>query len=97
MRSVDKRGGLDSFLKHSKSFGIFNLFSCTFSSDNDILLLNKLVKDDGTIQLIENNFLNKDEVKEIISNKVEKQLDKNFDKWLQKNIPDYLDKYFKKQ
>ena len=61
-----------------------------------IQVYDNLLKPEETMILC-NNFLNKDEVKAIISNKVEKQLDKNFDKWLQKNIPDYLDKYFKKQ
>ena len=33
------------------------------------------------------------EVKEIISNKVSEVFEKHFDKWLEKNIPNYLEEY----
>ena len=38
--------------------------------DADILILNKLVKEDGTIDILENQFLQKDEVKEILNQKI---------------------------
>jgi len=63
----------------------------------DILILNKLVKKDGTIDIIEDNFLNKDEVKEILSQKINEIFDKRFEKWLINNMPNYLNQYLKKK
>ena len=65
--------------------------------DDEILILNKLVKDDGTIDILENQFLKKDEVKEILNQKISEIFKDHFDEWLDKNIPNYLDKYFKKK
>ena len=65
--------------------------------DDDILILNKLVKKDGTIDILENQFLKKDEVKEILNQKISEIFKDHFDEWLDKNIPSYLDKYFKKK
>ena len=64
---------------------------------DDILILNKLVNEDGTINILENQFLKKDEVKEILNQKVSEIFKDHFDEWLDKNIPNYLDKYFKKK
>ena len=65
--------------------------------DDEILILNKLVKNDGTIDILENQFLKKDEVKEILNQKISEIFKDHFDEWLDKNIPNYLDKYFKKK
>ena len=65
--------------------------------DDDILILNKLVKEDGTIDILENQFLKKEEVKEILNQKISEIFKDHFDEWLDKNIPNYLDKYFKKK
>ena len=65
--------------------------------DDDILILNKLVKDDGTIDILENQFLKKDEVKEILNQKISEIFQDHFDNWLDRNVPRYLDKYFKKK
>ena len=65
--------------------------------DDEILILNKLVKDDGTIDILENQFLKKDEVKEILNQKISEIFKDHFEEWLDKNIPSYLDKYFKKK
>ena len=65
--------------------------------DDDILILNKLVNKDGTIDILENQFLKKDEVKEILNQKISEIFKDHFDEWLDKNIPNYLDKYFKKK
>ena len=62
--------------------------------DENELILNQLVKNDGTIETIENNDLNKQEVKEILNEKLSQIFDENFEKWLNKNIPNYLEKYF---
>ena len=65
--------------------------------DDEILILNKLVKDDGTIDILENQFLKKDEVKEILNQKISEIFKDHFDEWLDRKIPSYLDKYFKKK
>ena len=64
---------------------------------DDILILNKLVNEDGTINILENQFLKKDEVKEILNQKISEIFKDHFDEWLDRNIPNYLDKYFKKK
>ena len=66
-------------------------------NDEKILILNKLVKEDGTIDILENKFLEKEEVKEILNQKFSEIFEKRFDKWLDKNVPNYLDKYFRKK
>ena len=68
-----------------------------FQKDDDVLILNKLVNEDGTIDILENQFLKKDEVKEILNQKISEIFKDHFDEWLDKNIPSYLDKYFKKK
>ena len=65
--------------------------------DDNILILNKLVNEDGTTDILENQFLKKDEVKEILNQKISEIFKDHFDEWLDKNIPNYLDKYFKKK
>ena len=64
---------------------------------DDILILNKLVNEDGTIDILENQFLKKDEVKEILNQKISEIFQDHFDDWLDRNVPRYLDKYFKKK
>ena len=64
---------------------------------DDILILNKLVNNDGTIDILENQFLEKDEVKEILNQKISEIFKDHFEDWLDKNIPNYLDEYFKKK
>ena len=64
--------------------------------EEDILVLNKLVKEDGTIDILEDKSINKDDVKEIINKKVTEIFEDHFDTWLDKNIPKYLDKHIKK-
>ena len=66
-------------------------------NNEDILMLNKLIKDDGTIEIIEDNNLNKNEIKEILNQNISKYFENNFDKWLDNNIPKYLDNYFNKK
>ena len=65
--------------------------------DDSVLILNKLINEDGTIHILENNFLKKEEVKEILNQKISEIFKDHFDEWLDKNIPSYLDKYFKKK
>ena len=47
-----------------------------------ILLLNKLVEKDGTINSIESDFIEKEEIKKILRKNISDYFDKNFDKWL---------------
>ena len=53
------------------------------SNDNneEVLILNKLVKDDGTIDIIDNKVLGKDEVKDILNKNISKFFDDHFDKY----------------
>ena len=67
------------------------------SNEDNVLILNKFVKEDGTIEELEDTLLKKEEVKEIINKKISEVFEKYFDKWLDKNIPNYLDKFFKKK
>ena len=66
-------------------------------TDDDVLILNKLVNNDGTIDILENQFLEKDEVKQILNQKISEIFKDHFEDWLDKNIPNYLDEYFKKK
>jgi len=65
--------------------------------ESNLLVLDKLVKEDGTIENLEDNTITKDEVKKIMSNKISEVFDSHLDEWLEKNIPDYLEKYFSKK
>ena len=65
--------------------------------DDSVLILNKLINEDGTIHIMENNFLKKEEVKEILNQKISEIFQDHLDNWLDRNVPRYLDKYFKKK
>lgn len=63
--------------------------------NNNILLLNKLIKDDGTINIIENSNLTKEDAVNILNKKLDEQFEKYFNKWLDSNLPKYLEKFIK--
>ena len=63
--------------------------------NNNILLLNKLIKDDGTINIIENSNLTKEDAVNILNKKLDEQFEKYFNKWLDNNLPKYLEKFIK--
>ena len=65
--------------------------------EDNVLILNKLVKEDGTINVIEDNSISKSEIKEILDNKLEKLFNQHFEKWLNRKLPTYLEKYFNKK
>ena len=69
--------------------------SSTEIVDDNVLILNKLVSNDGTINTINNEYLNKNEVSALLNDKLDLVFDKYFTKWLDKNLPKYLEKYFK--
>ena len=62
---------------------------------DNVLILNRLVKDDGTINILNDQTLTKNEIKEVLEKKISELFDDHFEKWLDKNVPNYLDKYFK--
>jgi len=64
---------------------------------DNVLILNKLVKEDGTIDVIEDNTLTKSEIKEILDKKLEELFDQHFEKWLNNKLPANLEKYFNKK
>ena len=64
---------------------------------DDVLILDKIVKDDGTIDIINNNHLSKIDTIEVLNNKLDKIFDAHLSMWFDKNIPNYLEKYFKKK
>lgn len=63
----------------------------------DILILNNLVKNDGTITPVSHKSLKKQDIDIILKEKLSELFDKHFENWLNNNIPDYLDKYFSKK
>ena len=63
--------------------------------NDNVLLLNKLVKEDGTINFINDNIINKKDTLNLLEKKLDAIFDKHLETWLDKNIPNYLDKYFK--
>ena len=66
-------------------------------SQKNILLLNQLVKEDGTIDLLSETSLTKKDAIKILHNKLDEVFETHLSRWLDKNIPNYLEKYFKKK
>ena len=70
------------------------------SGDNlkeNILILNQLVKDDGTISALKEVALNKTETIDLLNNKLDKVFEIHLSKWFDENIPNYLERYFNKK
>jgi hypothetical protein len=61
----------------------------------NILVLNQLVKEDGTINIINNSLITKEDVMKSLNEKIDNIFEKNFNKWLDKNMTYHLEKYFK--
>ena len=57
------------------------------------MILNHLVKDDVTIEILHATDTQQDKIKEIL----DKNINEYFDKWIENKMPDYLDKYIKKK
>ena len=64
---------------------------------DNVLILNNLVKEDGTIDVIEDKSFTKSEISEILDNKFEELFDQHFEKWLNSNLPAHLEKYLNKK
>ena len=62
---------------------------------DNVLVLNQLVKQDGTIDVINNSFLTKKETYDLLSKKLDEVFSTQLTKWLDKNLPIYIEKYFK--
>ena len=69
--------------------------SSTKNVEDNILVLNKLVSKDGTVNVIDDQYLSKDEVQALLNDKLTSIFDRYLTKWLDKNVPKYLEKYFK--
>ena len=63
--------------------------------NDNVLILNRFVNQDGTINIINDKYLKKDEVHSLLNDKLDSVFDKHFTKWLDINLPKYLEKYFK--
>ena len=61
--------------------------------NKDTLILNHLVKEDGTIEILNSKVTQQDQIKEIL----DKNINEYFDKWVERKMPDYLDKYINKK
>ena len=68
----------------------------TTNSENQILVLNRKVNQDGTIQIIQNSEVSTKEINKIIEEKIFYLIEKNLDKWLENKMPEYIEKYLKK-
>ena len=63
----------------------------------NLLILNRKVNDDGTINIINNNSVTTEDVQKILDEKINKIFEKYFDKWLEKKLPEYINKYLEKK
>ena len=59
----------------------------------ETLILNHLVKDDGTIEVLNDEEKSHNEINQLL----EKKINENFDKWMENKMPIYLEKYFDKK
>ena len=63
----------------------------------DLLILNQKVNEDGTINIINNDSIKKDDIKQILDEKLNQILEKHFDSWLEKKLPHYIKNYLDKK
>ena len=63
----------------------------------DLLILNSKVNDDGTVNIINDKSVNKEDVKKILDEKINQIFENHFDKWLEKKLPHYIKKYLEKK
>ena len=63
----------------------------------DLLILNQKVNEDGTINIINNDSIKKDDIKQILDEKLNQIFEKHFDSWLEKKLPHYIKNYLDKK
>ena len=63
--------------------------------NESVLILNQLVGKDGTINSINESNINKTETIKILNHKLDEIFEKYLTKWLDNNVPQYLERYFK--
>ena len=61
--------------------------------NQDILILNRQVNNDGTIKIIKDKNNNKQDVKNILDEKINNIFEKNLDQLLEEKLPKYIKKY----
>ena len=66
------------------------------SSDSkpDVLILNRKVNDDGTVDIIKDISTKKEDINNILDDKINKIFEKHLDLWLEEKLPLYIKKYF---
>ena len=60
--------------------------------NDSILILNRKVNNDGTINIIKKDQNDIDEINKIIDDKINFIFEEKFDKWLDKRLPNILEK-----
>jgi len=63
--------------------------------NDNILVLNQKINDDGTVVTIDDKSLNKEEIIEILNKKLDSIFETYLNLWFDKNMPKYIEKYFK--
>ena len=63
--------------------------------NDDILILNQKINEDGTIVTVDDKSLNKEEIKKILTQKLDVIFETHLSLWFDKNMPKYIEKYFK--
>ena len=67
------------------------------NKEDNVLILNKKVNSDGTIDMINDNDIKTDDIKKILDERISKIFEEHFDKWLEKKLPYYIKKYLDKK
>jgi len=63
-------------------------------SKPDVLILNRKVNDDGTVDIIKDISTKKEDINNILDDKINKIFEKHLDLWLEEKLPLYIKKYF---
>ena len=63
--------------------------------NDDILILNQKINEDGTVITVDDKSLNKEEIKKILNQKLDIIFETHLSLWFDKNMPKYIEKYFK--
>ena len=58
------------------------------------MILNRKVNDDGTVDIIKDISTKKEDINNILDDKINKIFEKHLDLWLEEKLPLYIKKYF---